>query len=442
VDIEISTQHGPARRAAARSVCRAVAVLVAATVCLVAAPAVAVAVPTPSDTEIGAAQQAQDAAAERVGVLAAQLAGAQAQLDAARAASAIALDGFQATQAEYETARALADAATAEARRADAALADSRAQVAHFARSSYVQGSTSPGMSAVLGAGGPAEMLERVALLDAAGRHEVDVLAQVTVAQQEAAAADAAARTALAAADALQQEAAAALAAAADLEAGARSQAAALAVQQEAVQAELAQAQQTLLGLEGARTAARQQAEQQEAEQQAAETATAQRLPEETRTPAATAPAPAAAGVRPTPAGAGSASAAQTAIDAAMRWIGTRYAWGGGSLSGPSLGWGIDDGVVGFDCSGLTRHAYAQAGISIPRNSRAQYAALPKVSRSALQAGDLVFWATDTGNPATIHHVAIYLGGDRMLEAPQSGSTVRVTSMRWSGYIGAVRPSA
>ena len=132
----------------------------------------------------------------------------------------------------------------------------------------------------------------------------------------------------------------------------------------------------------------------------------------------------------------------RTAIDAGMRWIGTRYAWGGGSLRGPSLGWGIDDGVVGFDCSGLTRYAYAQAGISIPRNSRAQYAALPKVARSALQPGDLVFWATDTADPATIHHVAVYLGGDRMLEAPQSGSSVRVTPMRWSGYIGAVRPSA
>ena len=112
------------------------------------------------------------------------------------------------------------------------------------------------------------------------------------------------------------------------------------------------------------------------------------------------------------------------------------------SRRGPSLGWGIDQGVVGFDCSGLTRYAYAQAGIDVPRNSRAQYATLPKVSRSALQAGDLVFWATDTRNAATIHHVAIYLGGDRILEAPQSGSTVRVTSMRWSGYIGGARPSA
>lgn len=436
-----SAQQGPGRRAAARLARSAAGIAVAATLCVGAVPGVAAASPTePTDAEIGAAQQAEDAAAEQVGVLAAGLATAQAQLDAARAESAIALDGFQATQAEYEAAQATAEAATAEARQADAALADSRAQVAEFARSSYVQGSTSPGLAAVLSAAGPAEMLERVALLDAAGRHETDVLAQVTVAQQQAAVADAAARTALATAETLKQEAAAELAAAEQLEAGARAQAAALAEQQAAVQAQLEQARQVVSGLEGARAAAEQQAQQ-----QAAAAAAAQRAQDEARVAAASrasSPVPAPAPVRSTPAGAGSASAAQTAIDAGMRWIGTRYAWGGGSLRGPSVGWGIDAGVVGFDCSGLTRYAYAQAGIDIPRNSRAQYAALPKVSRSALQPGDLVFWATNTSNPATIHHVAIYLGGDRMLEAPQSGSTVRVTSMRWSGYIGAVRPSA
>ncbi|MBY3555801.1 C40 family peptidase [Modestobacter lapidis] len=406
-------------------------VAVAATLCLGAAPGVAAASPTnPTDAEIGAARQSKDAAAQQVGVLAAQLATAQAGLDAARAESAIALDGFQATQAEYEAAQVTADAATAEARRADAALADSRAQVAQFARTSYVQGSTSPGLAAVLSAGGPAEVLERVALLDAAGRHETDVLALVTVAQQQAADADADAATALAAAEVLKQAATEELAAAERLESAARAQAVAVAAQQSAVQAQLEQAQQELLGLEGARAAV-----QQYAQQQAAAAADAQRVQQEAQ-------APAAAGVRSTSAGRGSASAAQTAVGAGMRWIGTRYAWGGGSLRGPSPGWGIDEGIVGFDCSGLTRYAYAQAGIDIPRNSRAQYAALPKVSRSALQAGDLVFWATNTGNPATIHHVAIYLGGDRMLEAPQSGSTVRVTSMRWSGYIGAVRPSA
>jgi cell wall-associated NlpC family hydrolase len=106
------------------------------------------------------------------------------------------------------------------------------------------------------------------------------------------------------------------------------------------------------------------------------------------------------------------------------------------------MGFGVDAGIVGFDCSGLTRYAYAQAGISLPRNSSAQYGALPKVSRADLQRGDLVFWATDTGSPSTIHHVALYLGDGQILEAPQSGSAVRVSSMRWSGFIGGARPSA
>lgn len=143
-----------------------------------------------------------------------------------------------------------------------------------------------------------------------------------------------------------------------------------------------------------------------------------------------------------TPAGSDSASAAQTAIDAATACRGTRYAWGGGGTKGPGWGWGIDLGVWGFDCSGLTQYAYAQAGISIPRNSRRQYSALPKVTSDDLRPGDLVFWAKDTSNPDTIHPVAIWLGGDSIIEAPQSGSVVKVSDMRWRGYIGAVRPTA
>ena len=129
------------------------------------------------------------------------------------------------------------------------------------------------------------------------------------------------------------------------------------------------------------------------------------------------------------------------AIATAKRWLGTRYAWGGGSLTGPSMGWGIDAGVVGFDCSGLTRYAYAQAGITIPRQSTQQYAALPKVSSADLQPGDLVFYAFDTDSPSTIHHVAMYVGGGRMIEAPESGERVHLTAMRWGGFIGAARPT-
>jgi peptidoglycan DL-endopeptidase RipA len=53
-----------------------------------------------------------------------------------------------------------------------------------------------------------------------------------------------------------------------------------------------------------------------------------------------------------------------------------------------------------------------------------------------------VFWAWNPSNWQTIHHVAIYLGDGRVLQAPESGDVVKISTMWWSGYAGAVRPSA
>src|SRR3954454_1230206 len=132
----------------------------------------------------------------------------------------------------------------------------------------------------------------------------------------------------------------------------------------------------------------------------------------------------------------------QTALAAAQAYRGTSYSWGGGGAGGPSPGIDLDAGVVGFDCSGLTQYAYFRAGILISRNGRAQYAALPKVARADLRPGDLVFWATDPSDPNTIHHVALYLGGNQVIQAPESGDVVNISTMWWTGYAGAVRPSA
>ncbi|MCZ2830343.1 NlpC/P60 family protein [Modestobacter sp. VKM Ac-2986] len=438
---------------------RLAGVAVVAALSLVASPGIAAAVPTnPSDAQIDAAQEQTQTAAQQVEAITAALAGAQASVDSAREQSAIALDEFQGKQAEHEAAEVAADAATAAADAAARDLEVARADVAAFARQSYQQGSTSPTLEALTTADGPAQMLERAALLEAAGAHQGDVVVRVTAAEEQARAAEGQAQAALAAAAALEREAADALALAEQYEASARAQAAALAVQQDAVEQQLAQARQSLQGLQAARA----EAERFAAEQAAAARAAAARAESERAAaaqraaaapaPRATAPAPRGttqpvqAPVRSVPvgpaAGAGDSSAVETAIAAARRHIGVIYSWGGGSLTGPSMGWGIDAGIVGFDCSGLTRYAYAQAGVAIPRNSRAQYAALPKVSRSDLQRGDLVFWATNTSSPATIHHVAIYLGDDRILEAPQSGSRIRETSMRWGGFIGGARPTA
>jgi cell wall-associated NlpC family hydrolase len=112
---------------------------------------------------------------------------------------------------------------------------------------------------------------------------------------------------------------------------------------------------------------------------------------------------------------------AQTAVDAALSQVGKPYQWG---AAGPNS----------YDCSGLTMWAWGQAGVSLPHNSGMQYAATTRVAQSDWQPGDLLFF----GSP--IHHVGMYIGGGRMVEAPYTGSQVRVVPASRSDYVGAGRP--
>jgi peptidoglycan DL-endopeptidase CwlO len=124
----------------------------------------------------------------------------------------------------------------------------------------------------------------------------------------------------------------------------------------------------------------------------------------------------------------GPSGAAGRAVAFARGQLGKPYLWG---ASGPSS----------YDCSGLVMAAYRSAGVWLPRVSRAQWHAGPRVGLGGLAPGDLVFFAYDIGNPATIHHVGIYIGGGGMVEAPYSGARVRVASIGRRDYIGAVRPT-
>ena len=115
------------------------------------------------------------------------------------------------------------------------------------------------------------------------------------------------------------------------------------------------------------------------------------------------------------------------AIEAAQTQIGKPYTYGG---AGPDS----------WDCSGLTQWAFARAGVLIPRTAADQYAAIPnKIALGEIAPGDLLFWATDTTDPTTIHHVAIYVGNGLMLAAPHTGTNVQVQPVYLDGYIGAVR---
>jgi peptidoglycan DL-endopeptidase CwlO len=115
---------------------------------------------------------------------------------------------------------------------------------------------------------------------------------------------------------------------------------------------------------------------------------------------------------------------------AAVRWalaqLGDPYRWG---ATGPDR----------FDCSGLTSSAYRAAGVSIPRVSRAQWGAGPHVQVDRLLPGDLIFYADNPGDPATIHHVGMYIGNGLMVHAPHTGDVVRVASIWRDSYAGATR---
>jgi cell wall-associated NlpC family hydrolase len=114
--------------------------------------------------------------------------------------------------------------------------------------------------------------------------------------------------------------------------------------------------------------------------------------------------------------------AAGAAIAAAYSVIGTPYVFGAA------------DPNVGFDCSGLTMWAWAQAGVSLPHSSAAQYSSLPHVAQSDVQPGDLLFFYSP------ISHVGMYVGGGRMIHASHPGVPVQVVSVYWDSFVGAARP--
>jgi cell wall-associated NlpC family hydrolase len=112
---------------------------------------------------------------------------------------------------------------------------------------------------------------------------------------------------------------------------------------------------------------------------------------------------------------------AKLAIDYAMAQVGDAYVYG---AAGPDA----------FDCSGLTMMAWAQAGVSLPHSSSAQFGSGTRVSESQLQPGDLVFYYSP------ISHVGMYIGNGMIVHAANPGSGVLVADLHSMPYVGAVRP--
>ena len=105
----------------------------------------------------------------------------------------------------------------------------------------------------------------------------------------------------------------------------------------------------------------------------------------------------------------------QRIVGYARHLLGVRYSYGGTSPTS------------GFDCSGFTRFVYAHFGIELPHYSGAQFGIGRRVSRNGLLPGDLVFFNG-------LGHVGIYVGDDRFIHAPHTGTRVSIDSL--SGWYG------
>ena len=131
---------------------------------------------------------------------------------------------------------------------------------------------------------------------------------------------------------------------------------------------------------------------------------------------------------KPTPTKTVAPASTGSNMSAAVNWAvnktkesGTFYSWGG-------------NGPKGYDCSGFTSAAFAQAGKSLPRQSKAQYGAAKQyVSLNNLQPGDLVFWSNN-GSQSGIYHVAVYIGNGQIAHARNPSTGISVTGLHYSPW--------
>lgn len=136
----------------------------------------------------------------------------------------------------------------------------------------------------------------------------------------------------------------------------------------------------------------------------------------------------------------------RTAANRALSELGMPYAWAGGNAYGPTRGvcvsgdaWN-DCHKIGFDCSGLAMYAWGASWWAHYAASQYTQAGRFHPSASNLMPGDLIFWSSN-GAISGIHHVAIYIGGGQMVEAPYSGAYVQIASIwEYGGFFGATRP--
>lgn len=410
----------------------------------------------PSEEEIAAAKAAEEAAKMSVAQIEVKLAEVSASAATATQNAQIAGENLNEANIALAEATATASQASAEADAAEAAFQEGKQQIASVAQAAYRGGGgTLDALAPYLDSDGLRSVETKQAGINSFSSSAEAKMQNVAALEQVAKVTRDAANTALASQQAATDEVQARTDAANQAAAAAQNEAAIVAAQRSAYVQELATKQNTTVDLINQREAAL-EAERQEAAriaaEQAAAAAEAQRQADAAAAAERQAAADAAAAAQassssssssddeddddgysysapsysyeepsysaPSYSGGGGAS---TAIATAQSYLGVPYVWGGESYGG-------------VDCSGLTMLAWGSAGVDLPHLSRAQYSYGTHVPIGSMEAGDLIFWSSN-GTQSGIYHVAIYLGGGQMIEAPTFGVPVRITGVYSWGSI-------
>ncbi|HEX6453758.1 MAG TPA: NlpC/P60 family protein [Trebonia sp.] len=300
---------------------------------------------------------------------------------------------------ELAQARAKLGGARRDATQAQAQFTQTRAKLAQLVAGSYEDG-TQSSADAVISSSDPATVLSQASLLqEIADNRKMQIAVYLDDARQLTAAREKRART----------------------EQGIASLQAQLAAKQKSLDTLIASQQAVLSKL-----TAQQRAEVAAQSIGGAAPSTASH-PTAAKTPAPTSsptPTPSATASPSASASASTTSAGEEAVAFAKAQIGKPYEWG---ATGPNA----------YDCSGLVQAAWASAGVSIPRDTYEQWAALPHIAETSLEPGDLVFFES-------LGHVGIYIGGGMMIDAPTTGQVVTEHPLNsyWyaQNYVGAARP--
>ena len=438
---------------------RAAAAVVVVLLAGIASASASMADPDPTAGDVAAAHAAVASAATAVAQIELELAVQQSELDAAWTAVDAAGEAYTQAIVDRDDARAASALAHTQLASATRQQEAARADLGTIALEAYRSGGSMDGMSALLSADGLDDFQARTTAIGKLGQRAEQAVQRFEATMAVASTLGARAATATAAAEAAATRAQGALDTAGAAQTAAEAKVAAVAARRTELITELAARRSTSVEVERARQASldAERAARADAAARAAHAATTSvatpvatpvpatpstsappTAPPATATPVAgpsstptpapeppvTTPAPDSTGSvlygLGTGSQRGSAGQGQAAVDWAVAQVGKPYVWGAA-------------GADSFDCSGLTSQAWRAAGVSINRTSRDQYRQVLKISYDSMRPGDLIFWGSDTSDPSSITHVAMFAGGNQMVEAPRPGVPLRVTSIRWAG---------